>query len=104
MSSRWLKLFPKAARTQSAFLLDGAEAFASMAAAIDTAAGPGDYIYILGWMIDIGFELIPGDASSTLFKKLTNAAQKGVEVRILVWDNPSPPGTYSDLLRDALSQ
>lgn len=104
MPGRWLKLFPKAERTQSAFLLDGKQAFAAMLAAIDTAQKPGDYIYILGWMLDIDLELVPGDASSTLFNRLSKAAGSGVEVRILIWDNPSPPGTYDLMLRNALSR
>jgi phosphatidylserine/phosphatidylglycerophosphate/cardiolipin synthase-like enzyme len=87
--SRWKKFFPDAVRTRANFLLDGPNYFMAVTDAIERAKSSDHYIYILGWMLDIDFALIkPGTAS--LYSLLSQAAQRGVEVRILVWDNFTP--------------
>lgn len=89
MSNKWLKIFPDATRNKVEYLIDGFKAFASIADALATAKTNEHYIYILGWMIDVDFALTPANPTRTLFKLLSDAAQKGVEIRILVWYNPS---------------
>jgi phosphatidylserine/phosphatidylglycerophosphate/cardiolipin synthase-like enzyme len=88
MASRWLKAFPGAQRSSADFLLDGEETFAAIVDAIRSADSPGHYVYILGWMIDLDFQLTAG--GPTLYELLSAAAAKGVEIRLLIWDNPTP--------------
>ncbi|HEY0346660.1 MAG TPA: hypothetical protein VGC60_00775, partial [Pyrinomonadaceae bacterium] len=97
MANKWLKLFPAAKRSKADVLIDGEEYFLAIIAAIETAKTPHDYIYILGWMLDISFELSPG---KTLFTLLEKAAKSGVEIRILIWDNFDP--NYLKLNADAV--
>lgn len=88
VTSKWLDVFKDATRNKVEFLIDGEETFRSIANTIKTANKKGHFIYILGWMLDIKFELIKYDKSSTLQALLTKAANNGVEVRMLIWDNP----------------
>ena len=90
MVNKWLKLFADAERTKADFLVDGEAAYDSMLQAIDTAVGDEHYIYILGWMLDINLQLVANDPTSTLYQRLAAAARRGVEIRILVWDNLIP--------------
>jgi phosphatidylserine/phosphatidylglycerophosphate/cardiolipin synthase-like enzyme len=104
MSKKWGALFPKAERSKADFLLDGERTFESIHAALETAKESGHYIYILGWMLDLDVPLVRGDPQSTLINRLTEAASKGAEIRILVWDNPSPPGDYRRKLESAIDR
>lgn len=104
MSSKWGALFPKAERSKADFLLDGERAFEAMHAAMETAKDSSHFIYILGWMLDLDIPLVRGDPQSTLINSLTDAASRGVEIRILVWDNPSPPGDYRRKLESAIDR
>ena len=88
--SKWVKLFPEAKRTHAEFLIDGENYFRSLIKAIATTGKKGDYIYILGWMLDIDLQLDKNDKSKTLFNLIKEKSQKGVEVRILIWDNLIP--------------
>jgi phosphatidylserine/phosphatidylglycerophosphate/cardiolipin synthase-like enzyme len=88
MAGRWLKAFRGAQRSNAEFLLDGEEAFASIVEAIRSADSPGHYVYILGWMIDLDFQLTP--SGPKLYELLSAAAAKGVQIRLLIWDNPVP--------------
>jgi phosphatidylserine/phosphatidylglycerophosphate/cardiolipin synthase-like enzyme len=90
MSDRWRKLFPKALRTKADPILDGHAYFESLSDAIEKTYGSENYIYILGWMLDVTFSLRADDPSKTLLKLLQDADRKGVEIRILIWDNPIP--------------
>lgn len=86
--SRWHNIIKGTTLSPAESLVDGKDAFKSMVDAIkNVEKDKGHYIYILGWMLDIDFELIAGDPSSTLLNLLTEATKKGVEVRILVWKN-----------------
>ncbi len=85
--SRWLSLIPDTVPCPSEPLLHGKEAFQKMVEAIKTATSSSHYIYILGWMLDADFEMIPGDPSSTLYNLLVRANEKGVEIRIQIWNN-----------------
>ncbi len=67
-----------------------------MLSAIETATEPGHYVYILGWMIDVSVDLIPGRSGSGLYDRLCKLPRE-VEIRILVWDNPISP----DLVKSA---
>jgi phosphatidylserine/phosphatidylglycerophosphate/cardiolipin synthase-like enzyme len=87
MTNKWLKLFPDASINNVDYFVDGYDAFKSIAEAIDSAKTQDHYIYILGWMIDIDFPLT---LFRTLFHLLSGAADRGVEIRILIWNNSSP--------------
>ncbi|HVO72637.1 MAG TPA: S8 family serine peptidase, partial [Ignavibacteriaceae bacterium] len=86
--SKWLNLIQNTVPCPAIPLLDGEATFKRMVSAIKTAVNSNHYIYILGWMLDVDFELIPGDKNSTLSALLQDAAKKGVEIRVLIWDNP----------------
>jgi phosphatidylserine/phosphatidylglycerophosphate/cardiolipin synthase-like enzyme len=96
--SKWSKLFPEAKRSKADILIDGDAYFLSVTEAIETAREKNDYIYILGWMLDIDIELVAGSRDKTLFELLRKAAKKGVEIRILIWDNLIPD--YSEFSND----
>ena len=104
MASRWARIIPGATGNKADFLVDGTAAFKSIHDAIKTANKDGHYIYVMGWMLDAGMELIKGDPGSAFIKLLEDAAKKGAEVRILVWDNPIPnaypPESYIQMNRD----
>jgi phosphatidylserine/phosphatidylglycerophosphate/cardiolipin synthase-like enzyme len=99
-ANKWRKLFPDAKRTKADFLIDGSEYFESVARAIETAKSENHFIYILGWMLDIDLELTQNDRTKTLFNLLRKAADRKVEIRILVWDNLIPQ--YAKLHADAI--
>jgi phosphatidylserine/phosphatidylglycerophosphate/cardiolipin synthase-like enzyme len=119
MKKDWNKVFPNATMNEVAYLADGIPTFESYVKAIETANAPGHYIYILGWMLNIDFPFTgtPNPLKRTapfglnkkqhyfignknLLNLLTIAASKGVEIRILVWDNP----LYTDLLAHAYEE
>lgn len=75
------------------FFINGHATFKSIVEAIRAANQPGNSIYILGWMLEIDFELIPCDKNSTLLALLTSAVSNGVYVYVLIWDNPQYPAT-----------
>lgn len=87
MADKWLNLFRDAKRSRVESFIDGQEYFSAVIAAIETTKTEKDYIYILGWMLDVGFDLGSG---KTLFKLLEKAAKLKVEIRILIWDNIDP--------------
>lgn len=102
MGDKWLKLFKDAARTKADPLLDGAAYFESVVQAIEAANSSEHYVYILGWMLDVDFKLVENEARQTLYEVLKKAADRGVEIRILVWDNLLPDYTKSS--RDAVDR
>jgi phosphatidylserine/phosphatidylglycerophosphate/cardiolipin synthase-like enzyme len=104
-------------------LVNGAEAFASMAAAIETATGGAkqvkdiarscdntfcplkgtDYIYLLNWWVDLDLELRPRDKDSTLKVLLMKAVARGVQVRAMFWDQVGTQNTSAtDWINEAL--
>jgi len=89
MANKWLKIFPEATRNRIDYFVDGANAFTAIVKAIKTAKTQDHYIYILGWMLDVDFPLIESDQKSTLFDLLNTATASGVELRVLIWNNPS---------------
>lgn len=90
MANKWLTLFPDATRNNIDSFVDGGDAFNNIADAIETAKTQEHYIYILGWMVDIDFSLAGFNPTKTLFNLLKSASDRGVEIRILIWNNPSP--------------
>ena len=101
MSDRWLKLFKDATRNKADFLLDGAAYFESVIQAIEDAKTGEHYVYILGWMLDVDFTLVENE-SKTLYDVLNKAAARGVEIRILIWDNLLPE--YTKTFHDAVER
>lgn len=98
MSDKWRKLFKGATRSKADYLLDGAAYFESVIRAIEQAKTGEHYVYILGWMLDVNFQLVETDTTKTLYDVLKKAAARGVEIRILVWDNLLPD--YGKIFHD----
>ena len=90
MAGKWRSLFPEATRNKADFFLDGEETFAAMIKAIESVRSKDHYVYILGWTLDICFLLTHRKWRRTLYKALSEADERGAEIRILVWDNPVP--------------
>jgi phosphatidylserine/phosphatidylglycerophosphate/cardiolipin synthase-like enzyme len=68
-------------------LIDGAEAFAAMARAIDNAR---DHVHLAGWHIAPYFELIRSERGRAIGELLAEAAER-VDVRVLVWAGAPVP-------------
>jgi len=67
-------------------LIDGPAAFRAMQHAIESADGRGHFIYMLAWWMDPWVNLTgPGTALLDLFAR---AGERGVQVRVLLWDAP----------------
>lgn len=71
---------------QVEFLIDGRQTFEAMVRAIKTATGSQHYIYLLGWWLTSSFPLIPGDPNSTISRLFAAATQRGVQIRVMLWD------------------
>lgn len=67
-------------------LIDGPAAFREIRSAIDTADDRRHFIYLLGWWVDPWVNL-DGHGTS-LLDLLSAAGQRGVQVRVLMWDAP----------------
>jgi phosphatidylserine/phosphatidylglycerophosphate/cardiolipin synthase-like enzyme len=100
MSDKWLKLFADARRSKADFLLDGAAYYEAVIRAMEAADSNEHYIYILGWMLEVDFKLVEHDSSKTLYAVLKAAAERGVEIRVLAWDNllPGYAKTHQDVM------
>ncbi|WP_242138818.1 phospholipase D-like domain-containing protein [Sphingomonas sp. TREG-RG-20F-R18-01] len=96
--SRWGPLLAAAASSGVALrdgnavrtLIDGRETFEEMVSDIRLAQGEGDYIYLLGWDISDDFNMIPGDAATTVRALLSAASARNVQIRVILW--AKPPG------------
>src|SRR3974390_1598494 len=67
---------------QVKFLMDGAETFQEMAAAIATANANGHFIILINWFLDDGLSLVPGGPSIlSLFKAASNS---DVDIRAML--------------------
>jgi hypothetical protein len=101
-------------------LVDGPETFGSILRAMRTATGPGHFIYLLGWWLDLDLPLAPpaqpaacarvptpAATTSTLRSVLHSADVVGVQVRVMLWDqtgsskNTAEVGWVNSLLRGA---
>lgn len=91
-SQRWFTsggspaMGPVRAGNEVMYLIDGEVTFREMVSAIRTATGAGHFIYLLGWWLTDSFQLIRGDANSTVRALLTAAANNGVQVRAMLWE------------------
>jgi phosphatidylserine/phosphatidylglycerophosphate/cardiolipin synthase-like enzyme len=103
LPSRWKNVLGKAARPGNSvtFLIDGPRTFAAMHAAIITARGPGHYIYLLGWSMDLDVTLVPGKDDTTFLALAKAAAAGGVQIRVMLWDQV---GTTNSSQITALNQ
>jgi phosphatidylserine/phosphatidylglycerophosphate/cardiolipin synthase-like enzyme len=82
---RWfLKTYTSGNRVDE--LIDGAETFKSMVQAMRTAVNSSHFIYFANWGINLTFELIPGDPTTTLWNLIRDAGKgkRGVEIRALI--------------------
>jgi phosphatidylserine/phosphatidylglycerophosphate/cardiolipin synthase-like enzyme len=68
-------------------LIDGADAFAQIAAAIE---GARSYVYLAGWHVEPSFELLRGEPPVVLGELLAEMAER-VDVRVLVWAGAPVP-------------
>ncbi len=81
--SKWQNIFKDATRCAASPLFYGEDTFARMSEAIKATSGANDYIYIMGWTLDVDFNMTPDDTLLQLLQK----AGSGVEIRVLIWDN-----------------
>jgi phosphatidylserine/phosphatidylglycerophosphate/cardiolipin synthase-like enzyme len=68
-------------------LVDGAEAFSSIA---DAIAGARSFVHVTGWHVAPYFELVRGERPQALGQLLAEAAER-VDVRVLVWAGAPVP-------------
>jgi phosphatidylserine/phosphatidylglycerophosphate/cardiolipin synthase-like enzyme len=68
-------------------LVDGAEAFSSIAGAIESARS---FVHVTGWHVAPHFELVRGERLAVLGELLAEAAER-LEVRVLVWAGAPVP-------------
>ncbi len=71
-------------------LIDGAEAFPSIAHAIENAR---DYVHVTGWHVAPYFELVRGARPGVLGELLAEAAER-IDVRVLVWAGAPVPAFH----------
>lgn len=77
---------------------DGDSYFADLAASIRAASGAAAFVELVAWDCQLGFELVPGDPTSTLGALLTAASGRGVTIRAILnlhQANPIGGGTVS---------
>ena len=98
--ARWTRLLGPACREGNNVveLVDGPETFRSMHAAIRTAINQEHYIYLLGWWLDLDEPLdVPAGGvacpsarggPSTIRACFTAASAAGVQIRVMLWDQP----------------
>ncbi|HUJ35390.1 MAG TPA: phospholipase D family protein [Solirubrobacteraceae bacterium] len=71
-------------------LIDGAQAFAAVAHAIENAR---DYVHVTGWHVAPHFELVRGARPRVLGELLADAAER-LDVRVLVWAGAPVPAFH----------
>jgi phosphatidylserine/phosphatidylglycerophosphate/cardiolipin synthase-like enzyme len=71
-------------------LIDGAEAFPAIAAAIESAR---EYVHVTGWHVAPYFELVRGERPGVLGELLAEAAER-IDVRVLVWAGAPVPAFH----------
>lgn len=89
ISDRWKSVIGGAkvkSGNQVDFLIDGRQTFEAIVRAIKTTTSSQHYIYLLGWWLTDSFPLIPADPNSTISKLFAAAAQRGVQIRVMMWD------------------
>jgi len=76
------------------YLINGENAFKAMVDGIRTANKQGHYIYLLGWVLVDDFPMIPGQVDTTFRKLITDASNKNVQVRAMLWDGVGIINTF----------
>ena len=76
-----------------AVLIDGADAFDAIAAAIE---GAQDHVHLTGWHVAPHFELVRGHSGHAIGQLLAAAAER-VDVRVLVWAGAPVPAFHPTL-------
>src|SRR5947209_12442786 len=71
-------------------LVDGAEAFAAIAEAIEHAR---NHVHVTGWHVAPHFELVRGEHARAIGQLLAEAAEK-LDVRVLVWAGAPVPAFH----------
>jgi phosphatidylserine/phosphatidylglycerophosphate/cardiolipin synthase-like enzyme len=71
-------------------LVDGADAFSSIVAAIENAR---DFVHVTGWHIAPWFELTRGDRPAAVGELLADAAER-LDVKVLVWAGAPVPAFH----------
>src|SRR6185369_1521504 len=69
-------------------LIDGERALGAIAAAITSAH---HHVHLAGWHVTPSFELTRDGERTTLLDLLAELAERGVEVRVLLWAGPPVP-------------
>jgi phosphatidylserine/phosphatidylglycerophosphate/cardiolipin synthase-like enzyme len=69
--------------------ISGDEALPAIAAEIRATSGSDNFIYIIGWDIQLDFPLIGADPSSTVRQLLQDAVARGVAIRAMLSFNPA---------------
>ncbi|MEO8425952.1 MAG: phospholipase D family protein [Verrucomicrobiota bacterium] len=70
--------------------IDGAETFQAMNRQLKVT-GKKSYIYLLNWWIDDSFPLVGVDPNATLFQRLKDASDSGVQIRGIFWQQVLTP-------------
>jgi len=76
------------------YLINGEDIFKAMVDAIRTATKKGHYIYLLGWILVDDFPMITGQADTTFKNLITEASNKNVQVRAMLWDSAGTINTF----------
>jgi phosphatidylserine/phosphatidylglycerophosphate/cardiolipin synthase-like enzyme len=95
---------PQPGGNEVVYLMDGHETLQQFQCEIEKTTGPGDFIYLLGWYLDIDLELPGGGSMRTL---LPEKARHGVQVRVMLDGLPHNPIMNSravDWLNQEVSQ
>jgi len=71
---------------------DGVETFRAYKEAIDTISGENHFLELAGWILIDDFELVHGDENSTFEMLCLTVADKGAQVRALLWDDSTLMG------------
>jgi phosphatidylserine/phosphatidylglycerophosphate/cardiolipin synthase-like enzyme len=80
-------------------LIDGPAAFRAIQRAIESATDSSHYIYLLAWWLDPWVHL--GGPDTALLDLFARAGERGVQVRVLVWDAPRLVAGEQSKLHDA---
>jgi phosphatidylserine/phosphatidylglycerophosphate/cardiolipin synthase-like enzyme len=90
MAIDWSTKFTAAKKSDPVeFLIKGPEYYERVLKDISTLSS-GDCIYIMGWMLEANMLITSSSPHTTLIDVLIDASDnRGVEVRLLIWDNPS---------------
>jgi phosphatidylserine/phosphatidylglycerophosphate/cardiolipin synthase-like enzyme len=73
------------------FVVDSVPYYSALGAAMTQATGPGDAIYLAGWLLKASMQFGP---VGNLGQWLAQKARDGVDVRIVLWCNPWMTATY----------